>query len=185
MYHAIGNTFHVIVMQSTNISGFVTMNFIPIGGNEPNITMDYIDTFDKAVTTHVFSMAGEFTVFEDVTINFSNTITKIDLALGLLSSDITGDNGTNSKNAAQKLYENDLARVPQPTAPTPPDQLQRDISWLVTNPFVILMVLVFGGILGFFQWGKGTIQWVRNHSSSERLKKPEKQKNRHRRTLSK
>ena len=187
LYHVVGNTFHVIVMQSANTSGFVTLNFIPIGGNEPNITMDYNDTFDNSVTTHALSIQGEFTVLEGITILFTNTITRIDLALGLLSSDITGDNGTNSRIAAQKLYNSDRSNIPQPvkTVPNPPDDLHAIVSWIANNPVIVLIVLFFGGFVGFYQFGRGTIQWFRKHFSREQLKDPHEERNRRRKARSK
>src|SRR6266566_6656278 len=45
LYHAIGNTFKVLVMRCDNTTQVVVLNFVPIGGNDPIVVMDDNDTF--------------------------------------------------------------------------------------------------------------------------------------------
>jgi hypothetical protein len=150
LYEPIGTTFRVIVMQSTNTStGFVTLNFLHSGSYEPIFTMDYTHTFDKAVTPGVISLAGEYTILEDITINYTNTITHINLAFGIRSSDITSDNGTNSKNAAQFLFNSDAASIPKSNPSPNQPSFSHDLS-----------TCIFAGVCGIIGFGIGIVTGV-------------------------
>ena len=136
------------MQTAQNVPGFVTFIFIPIGGNDPTVTLYSNDTFDQH---YPLSIPGEFVVFERLTFEFTNTITSINLALGINSTDIAGDYLANSKNAAERLYRLDSANVPQPTAtqkpPTDP------YAWFNDNPVVktlgsvsnIIGIVLFAG----------------------------------------
>jgi hypothetical protein len=149
LYHAIGNTFSIIIMQTaTNVSGYVTLIFVPIGGNEPNVTMDYNDTFAGQFP---LSIPGEYIVFKHLTFNFTNTIIQIKLAFGISSNDITGNYMTNSKNAAQYLYNLDLHSIPQQS----PNQPQNPVlAWLdsTTGHAVEAMVGLVSGAIAIYQF---------------------------------
>jgi hypothetical protein len=135
------------MQTAQNVRGFITLIFIPIGGNDPAVTMYNNDTFDQH---YPLSVPGEFVVFERLTFEFSNTITIINLALGINSTDITGDYLTNSKNAAEHLYRLDNASLPQPTptqSPTPDPYAWFYDSWIVKTIGAVMTVIT--SIVGF------------------------------------
>jgi hypothetical protein len=150
LYHATGNTFKVIVLQSVaNVSGYVTLVFIPIGGNQPAVIMDPIDNFSQSG----LGIAGENVTLEHLTFEFSNTITYYNVALGMKSTDITGDYMTYSTKAAKSLYQLDASTISQHTA-TPPSQTQNsDNPILIIGGLVVaVFIFVFGSLSGFFDF---------------------------------
>jgi hypothetical protein len=170
LYHDIGYTFKVYVMQTAeNVSGFLTLIFIPIGGNDPNIILDQNDTFAKL---YPLSIIGENITLEHLTFILTNTITQINIAYGLKSSDITGDYLANSYSTAKYLYRLDAGSISQHPNPTAnqPDFWTDPVSWLEHNPLVIVFGLVFGGIVGAVTFFRDSIRWVWHHLH----KRPEK-----------
>jgi hypothetical protein len=150
LYHAIGNTFKVIIMQTApNSPGYLTLIFVPVGGNAPNVTMNYNDTF---AGLYSLSIPGEYIVIEHIVINFTNSIVQVNLAFGIASTDVTGDYMTNSKNAAEYLYHSDLSTIPKPTPSQPSSQNPDPFAWFNDNPIVktignVLSVVLFVGII--------------------------------------
>jgi hypothetical protein len=167
LYHAIGNTFNVVVEQTaTNVTGFVTLIFAPIGGNEPNVIMDYNHTFDEQFP---LSLPGEYVVFRNVRFNFSNTIIHVILAFGIRSTDMTGDYMTNSKNAAQYLYNSDLSTIPKPASNQPQNPV-----WTWLDSFwghVVEAVGFVSGVIAIYQFVLKPSQVKESSSTNKRRRR--------------
>jgi hypothetical protein len=129
LYHAIGNTFEVLVMRSDNTTQVVVLNFIPIGGNDPIVIMDGNDTFVGAYKLFDFQAGND--AVERITFSYQNTNVAITLAYSVDWSDITGAYMVNSKNAAEYLYHSDVSRIPQS-----PNQVPDPFGFFNDNPIV-------------------------------------------------
>lgn len=112
LYHEEGHSFQVVVLQSvpTNAS-YVALIFAPIRANQPNVTMDYNDTF-TSVFPHAITIAAEYGLLEKNTVSYGSTTIQIPLIFVVLSTDISGDYLTNAKNAAQYIYQQDTKQIP-------------------------------------------------------------------------
>jgi|SRR6266566_1090447 len=145
LYHAISNTFEVIVMKSDNTSSVVVLNFTPIGGNTPGVIMDYNDTFLSAYKLFDFQAGNDS--LRGITIEYTNTIIPITLAYTVNMTDITGDYMTNSLLVAQSLYRADLRSIPQAISNQP--SFSHDLS-----------TCIFAGICGIIGFGIGIVTGV-------------------------
>lgn len=139
LYHAIGDTFRVIVMRSDNTSSFLVLNFEAIGGNDPTVILDTNDTFLGSYK--LVDLAGEYVRIVDITFLYANTAIPIRLAMSVNSSDFAGDYMTNSLHAAQLLYNSDARSIPLNPNPIS-NQPQQNIGDLVLK----LIVTVFGSV---------------------------------------
>lgn len=164
LYHQVGDTFHVIAVQSNpNDSAFVSLIFIPIGGNEPNVTMDYNDTL-CGLLTHMICIDGAGT-FTNIDLEYSDTIIHVDFILSLPASNITSNYMVNSKNEAVDIFNQDMnvasigqsllqSQTAQQTSQTTSTQIgttqtssssnQSVLLWL--KEFWYVVVIVLGGV---------------------------------------
>lgn len=146
LYHAVGNTFKVIVMaDAPNKTNITVMYFLAWGGNDPVVVMD---------SNHVASQGGiDFSAYDSVeriSFEYNNTIFYPNLIWSVPTSDITGDYATNSKNAAQKVYSLDAKNVPAAATFTAQTQGPPVPSGsFATNPIVQDIVAIFGSLIGF------------------------------------
>jgi len=162
LYHEVGNSFRVILVQSVpNDTRFVFLIFIPIGGNDPEIKPDYDNTFTTLFPNSIY-VAGSNVIMENLLFEYSNTVTHVTVALEIFASDLSGDDLTiqrNAKNESDQLYQFDKNQVPpyvqsQTTASSQSTNTPTGIiGWLgslsirdVFYAIVALLVLYFGGI---------------------------------------
>lgn len=112
LYHDSQHSFQVVVLQSTPYnSDYVALLFATIQADQPNVTMDYNDTFDS-VFPHMFATVGEYALLEKNTIAYGESLIQVPLILLVLASDISGEYQTNAKSAAQYIYQQDVKQIP-------------------------------------------------------------------------
>jgi len=117
LYHEVGHSFHVVVLQSVpDNSDYVALMFFPIQATQPNVTMDYKDTF-ASLFQNAFYIASEYGLLENNKIVYGNQVILLPLVWVILSSDISGDYLTNAKNAAQYIFQQDTKTIPPPPPP--------------------------------------------------------------------
>jgi hypothetical protein len=111
LYHDAGYSFQVVAMQSAPENpDYVALIFAPIHANQPNVTMDYNDTF-TSLTGNVLNATIEVGVFENDLFQAANRALFIPLVLTILTADISGNYEARSSYAARSIYEGDAERV--------------------------------------------------------------------------
>lgn len=111
LYHDAQHSFQVVVLQSVPNSDYVALIFAPIQANQPNVTMDYDDTFND-LFPHTFTTVGEYALLEKTAIGYGNLVIQVPLILLVLATDISSNFATSAKNAAQFIYQQDIKQIP-------------------------------------------------------------------------
>jgi hypothetical protein len=110
LYHEAENNFKVIVLQTEpHVSEWVTLIFIPIRADQPNVTMDYNDTYRDL---SVGFMIEEYAIQENVPLTYNNTTLHLDFVLTISASDISSGYMAKSDEAAKYIYQQDQNQVP-------------------------------------------------------------------------
>jgi hypothetical protein len=191
LYPPADMTFNVIVMLAgPDDNSTVDMMFVSTDGGQPNVVYDPNDYLYN-ITSPGISGAGLYTNVnlsasydsaDNLLFNYNGTLTHAVVAVGVNSSDITGNYSATSENEAQWLYNNEdsfaqswlAAHQPptQTTTTTATYLLQSQcqgvsLCQLTENPILIILVVVFGGIVPSFFYFSGLGKFIVKHLRDE------------------
>ena len=174
LYHDVGYSFHVIIAQALpdilditrgvqNATDFLDLEFIPIVGDQPNVTMDYNKTG--------IGLTGELNEERDVTIQVESTIIYHDFIFCIYKTDISGDYMVNSANAARLFYDGDENALQthvfntQATSQVQTNQNPQSSSFV--NEMIVTVV---GGIIAIVAG-----QWIYDYMKRKRARRQTKE----------
>lgn len=111
LYHDAGHSFLAVVLQSVpDNADYVALMFFPIRAGQPNVTMDYNDTFSE-LFPHTIAMKVEYGLLQNNLLEYGNITIRLPLVFVVLSTDILGDYIKNSADAAQYIYQQDTKQI--------------------------------------------------------------------------
>lgn len=175
LYHDAGNSFKVIVVQTApNEANQISLIFLRIRADQPNVSMDYNDTFTSLF--NVTEMFGFFTVDKDIPFTYNGTVIRQDLVLGIQASELMANPITSSTNAANTLYQNDQSEVPtvsqtrtviQTLSQTEVTTIQSGPYGNIWDDFVTVSVIVGFAASIVYLYEKRPFGRLRKHSEHE------------------
>ena len=176
LYHEAGNSFRVIVVQMDLYNTQVGLIFIRIQADQPEVSVEYNFTF-RTLFPNMGEVVADTYTETNLPFRYNGTMVLEDFLLEIDSKDISPAYAQNAYDTAKYIYQQDHNNAPpiptvsqtqtfktsQTEVTTIQSSIQDPFALLNDNPYIKLIVNIFGSLVTFALFVGGLIVVVVKH----------------------